>query len=388
MWFFNSPRIIFGEDALSWLEQIKGTRAFIVTDNVIASLGFLELVQKRLSAANIDSKSFTEVEPDPCLKTVKRCAEEIKAFMPDLVIALGGGSSLDAAKTARFLYERPDIELESVNPAEDYNLGCKARLIAIPTTAGSGAEVTGGAIILDCQARRKLEIASFEIMPDIAIIDPIFSSQMPRQLTADVGIDVLTHAVEGFSCSWSNDFSDAMCLQATKIIFEYLPRAFKYGQADQTAREKIANAATLAGLGINTSHIALAHAMGHSSGVIFHLPHGRATGLCLPYSIEFTASGDLGRYLELTRSLGLEASNEHQAGMKLAQAIRNLLCEVEQPDSFKAAGIAEDKFLQNLDSLCEHAQMDSSIATTRRIPGFTEMKRLFENSYYGNPVDF
>jgi alcohol dehydrogenase class IV len=388
MWFFNSPRIVFGEDALCWLEQIKGNRAFIVTDQTIAKLGYLELVEKHLSQANINCHSFTKVEPDPCLETVMHCAEEIRKFNPDWVVGLGGGSCMDAAKAAWFLYERPDVELESVNPMEDYDLRAKARLIAIPTTAGSGAEATAGTVILDCQMNRKLEIVTFEIMPDMAIIDPIFSGQMPRQLTADVGIDVLTHAIEAFSCSWPNDFSDALSIQAAKIIFEFLPIAVKNGSSNKLAREKIANAATLAGMAINTSHIALAHAMGHSSGVIFHLPHGRTTGLCLPYTIEFTTLGGAGRYLELVRSLGIEAVNEEIAGIKLGQAVRNLLGEINQPQSFCDAGVNKNIFYSNLEILCDHAQMDSSIATSRRTPSIGEIHRLFEYAYHGKVVDF
>lgn len=388
MWFFDSPRVIFGEDALRWLEQLKGERAFIVTDNTIAKLGYLDTVQKHFSMANIACRAFTDVEPDPCLETVKMCANEIRTFNPDFVVGLGGGSCIDTAKGSWFLYERPDIELETVNPMEDYNLRAKARLIAIPTTAGSGAEATAGAVILDCLMERKLEIANFEILPDWAIVDPSFSGQMPAQLTADVGIDVLSHAVEAFSCSWPNDYSDALSMQAAKIVFEYLPSAVINGSADKVAREKISNAATLAGLAINASHIALAHAMGHSSGVVFHMPHGRATGLCLPYTIEFTSCGGVGRYLELAQHLGIDAEDENKAGMKLANAIRRLLNEINQPDCFMAAGISKNTFEDNLDALCDHAQMDSSIATTRRIPSLQELQQLFEFAYSGQVVNF
>jgi alcohol dehydrogenase class IV len=388
MWFFNSPRIIFGEDSVNWLAQLKGNKAFIVTDQVIAGLGFLDIVKKQFSTANILCEAFTDVEPDPCLETVQRCAEEMRNFNPDWVVGLGGGSCLDTAKAAWFLYERPDIALEAVNPMEDYNLRSKAHLIAIPTTAGSGAEVTAGAVILDCQNQRKLEIPSFEIIPDMAIIDPIFSSQMPERLTADVGIDALSHAVEGYSCSWSNDYADAMCLLAAQLVFDYLPRAVRHGASDRTAREKIANAATLAGMGINTSHIALAHAMGHSSGVIFHLPHGRVTGLCLPYTIEFTTLAGVGRYLGLTRSLGIAAEDEKQAGMQLAQLIRRLLREIGQPGSFEETGMSRNLFFDNLDTLCDRAQLDTSMVTARRVPSLDELKRLFDYAYRGLQVDF
>ena len=182
MWFFRSPYIVFGEDALSHLEQVTGRRAFIVTDAVMEKLGYVQKVQDQLASAGIMSAYFAEVEPEPSLKTVHACAKAISDFGPDWVVGLGGGSSLDAAKAAWFLYERPEIELESVNVIEHYGLRAKARLMTIPTTAGSGSEVSHAALITDTDARRKLELASWEFVADLTIVDPIFSAHMPRQL--------------------------------------------------------------------------------------------------------------------------------------------------------------------------------------------------------------
>jgi alcohol dehydrogenase class IV len=189
---------------------------------------------------------------------------------------------MDAAKVMRVLYERPDLTPEAINPFEPLGLG-QVRLICIPTTAGTGAEVTAGSVLTDTAAARKLEVASYEMVADIAIVDPAFTAQLPAQITADTGLDVLSHAIEGYCNTWANDFTDGLCLQATRLAFKYLPRAVEQGATDMEAREKMSNAATLAGLGISNSHIALAHAMGHGVGALFNVPHGRITGVISPY---------------------------------------------------------------------------------------------------------
>ncbi len=388
MWFFNNPRIIFGEDAVSWLSQQKGRKAVIVTDATMVQLGFVQRVQEQLAAAGIAAEVFAEVEPDPSSDTVLRCAAAMQAAGPDWVIGLGGGSSMDAAKAAWFAYERPDVPLDAINPIEEFGLGKKARLITIPTTAGSGAEVTAAAVITNSATQTKMELGSFELVPYAAVIDPAFTMHMPAQLTADTGIDVLTHAVEGYSCSWSNDFSDGLCLAAMEMVFEYLPRAVSAGKGDAIARQKMANAATIGAMGMGSSHIALAHALGHSAGTLLHLPHGRVTGLSLPYSIEFTALGADARYLGLARRLGLEVSTERQAGLALAQAVRTLMTQIGQPLSFQQAGIPAAVYNQHLETLCLHAQDDSAMVTARRVPTLDEFRRLYEFMYTGKVVDF
>jgi alcohol dehydrogenase len=199
MWFFRSPKIVFGEDALCYLEQIQGKRAFIVTDRVMGSLGFVKNIENRLAVAEIQTARFEQVEPEPSLETVQACTKEMRLFEPDWVIGLGGGSCLDASKVAWFLYERPDVDPRAINPVEDFGLRTPARLIAIPTTAGSGSEVSQAAMIRDQQDHRKLYMASYEIIPDLTIVDTLLSAHMPPQLTADSGIDVLTHAMEGIT---------------------------------------------------------------------------------------------------------------------------------------------------------------------------------------------
>lgn len=390
MWFFNNPKIIFGEDALTWLGQIKGSRAFIVTDQSMLDLGFVGKVQEQLAAAGLSWAVFAEVLPDPDADQVMRCAAAMLRFAPDWIIGLGGGSSLDAAKAAWFAYERPDVPLEAINPIEEFGLGRKARLITIPTTAGSGAEVTAAAVIINPQTGAKMELATFELVPYAAVIDPLFTLQMPAQLTADTGVDVLTHAVEGYSCAWANDFSDSLCLASAEMVFEYLPRAVRHGASDPEARHKMANAATIAAMGMGCSHIALAHALGHSAGARLHIPHGRITGLCLPYSIEFTALAEpgVGRYSGLARRLHLPCASEREAGFALAGKVRALMAELNQPLSMQEAGIGRDQFEENLDHLCLAAQEDSAIATARRVPDYGEFQRLYTCIFDGQVVDF
>ena len=388
MWFFRSSRVIFGEDALSWLADLTGRRAMIVTDPNMVNLGIVQEVCRYLNQAGLETRVFAEVEPDPCLETVQRCAAEMLDYSPDWVSGLGGGSSMDAAKAAWFQYERPDVSLESVSPFEEFGLRAKARFITIPTTAGSGAEVTAAAVLTDQQNCRKIEMASYELIADFAVVDPALSGDMPPALTADTGIDVLTHAVEGFSSTWANDFSDAFCLQAARMVFEFLPRAFEQGAQDPEAREKMANAATMAALGMTNSHIGLAHALGHSTGAVFRLPHGRVTGLFLPYTIEFTTNGGFGRYQELARAAGLPARDETEAGHALAQAVRKLMQRINLPLSLQEAGISSGILDAQMEMLCERVEMDLSLITSRRIPDRDEMARLFQYAFVGRPVDF
>ncbi len=386
MWFFNSPEVIYGEDALIYLSEIEGQRAFIVTDRNMVKLGFVDLVAEQLKAAGMEYQVFAEVEPDPTLEMVKRGAAAMSDYGPDWVIGLGGGSCMDAAKAMWVLYERPDMEPEEINPMIPLGLRQKARLIAIPTTSGTGAEVTWPVVLTDAQERRKLVLGSRENVADIAIVDPLLVAEMPPQLTADTGMDALAHAVEGYTCTWRNDFSDGLCLQAIKLVFDYLPRAYEKGDAE--AREKMHNAATIAGLGFGNASAALAHSMGHSLGAVFHVPHGRAVGLFLPYSIEFIARGGGTRYGEIARFLGLPATSEKESAASLAAAVRSLLRRLGQPSSIKDLGISKVEFEAELDKLIENAENDSCNVTCTRIPSTEEYEQLYRYAYEGRSVDF
>jgi alcohol dehydrogenase class IV len=387
MWHFLSPEIVFGEDALSRLATLTGQRIFIVTDSVIAQLGFVEQVQAILHGKHLATAVFADVEPEPSLETTQRGVQAMEDFKPDWIIGLGGGSVMDAAKAMRVLYERPDLTPEAINPFEPLGLG-QVRLICIPTTAGTGAEVTAGSVLTDTTAARKLEVASYEMMADIAIVDPVFTAQLPKQITADTGLDVLSHSIEGYCNTWANDFTDGLCLQATRLVFSYLPRAVEHGAADIEAREKMANAATLAGLGIGNTHIALAHAMGHGAGALLDVPHGRITGVILPYTIEFTAKAGVGRYLDLARTMGSTASDEFEGARQLASALRGLYLRIGQPTSIQEIGITLEEFRTKLSGICDRAEMDASLVTARRIPERAELERLFEYAYAGRTVDF
>ena len=387
MWYFHSPKIVFGEDALNHLDELTGQRAFIVTDGNIARLGFVEQVQARLSVAGIESAVFAEVEPDPSLQTAVRCASAMAAFGPDWVIGLGGGSSIDAAKAAWLLYERPDVNPAAINPFEDYGLRGKARMIAIPTTSGTGAESTMATVLTDAEQQCKLGLGNHELVPDIAIIDPTFVMDLPPDITADTGLDALTHAIEGYTSAYHNDFSDGLCLKAIQLIFTYLPRAYADG-SDREARERLHNAATIAGLGFGNSMAALAHAMGHALGAAFHTPHGRAVALFLPYTIQFTANGAESRYGDIATFLGRPSRDENEGAANLIAAIVQLERQLNQPTTVGGVGISADTFEEALPALIANAESDTQLVTSVRIPDSTELAQLFRCAFEGRPVDF
>lgn len=389
MWFFRSPEIVFGEGALDHLLSLEGTRAFIVTDGNITRLSLVELVQAKLAEAGIESEVFAEVEPNPSLQTVQRGATQALAYQPDWIIGLGGGSCLDAAKSVFILYERPDLTPDDVAPIGRLGLRQKARLVAIPTTSGTGAEVTWPIVLTDLEEHRKLSVGHAENIPDLAIVDPLFVQKLPPQITADTGMDVLTHAVEGYTAQWHNDFSDGLCLKAIQVVFEYLPRAYQNGSDDPEARERMHNAATIAGLGFGNAQAAMAHGMGHSLGANFPVPHGRAVGLFLPYTIEFTVRGDLPtRYADIARFLGLPAADEAEGAASFVQAIRDLAQRIGQPTTLQAAGISRQDFEAQLAKLVNNALDDSAMLIGLRFPEEEEVEKLFRCAYAGTRVDF
>jgi alcohol dehydrogenase class IV len=389
MWFFRSPLIVFGEDALAHLTEIQGHRALIVTDQQIVALGFVTRVQDKLAQVGIESTVFAEVEPNPCLQTVWRGAEAARAYEPDWFIALGGGSAMDATKAIWIMYERPDLNPEGIAPMGSLGLRQKARMIAIPTTSGTGAETTWPMVLTDLHEHRKMSVGHPENIPDIAIVDPTFVANLPQQITADTGMDVLTHAVEGYTSLWHNDFSDGMCLKAIELVFNYLPRAYEQGADDPEARERMHNAATIAGLGFGNSMAAMAHALGHSLGAIFPIPHGRAVGLFLPYTIEFTVRGDMPtRYAEIARFLGLPAGDEAEGAASLVTAIRGLAHRIGQPTSLPEAGISPEQFEAQIPKLLQNANDDSALVVSTRFPSEEEVEQVIRCAYEGKTVDF
>jgi len=388
MWYFVVPEVVFGQDALSRLAELKGKSAVIVTDKNIVKLGLVDMVKAQLSRAGMESSVFDEVEPDPSLQTVSKGVALMNQYKPDLVVAVGGGSVMDVAKAMRVEYERPDLKAEEINPfISDLGLGIKAKLICIPTTSGTGAEATFAIVLTDTVDQRKLSLINREIIPDIAIVDPALAMAMPPAVTADTGMDALTHAVEGFTCTWKNDFTDGLCIRAIQLVFEYLPRAVKDG-LDMEAREKMHNAATIAGIGFINSLTAMAHATGHSLGVVFHVPHGRAVGLFLPYTIEFIGEAREELWAELANSLRLEVPKGEKAGPILARAIRGLAKSIKEPLSLKEAGIPSDKFDSSMEKLVDNAMADGSLIVSARIPSVAETEKFLRYAYEGKAIDF
>ena len=387
MWFFSSPQIVFGEGALSYLAQIHGTRAYIVTDEMMVKFGFVDLVKAQLAEANIETRVFDQVEPEPCLDTVRRGALLLCDYEPDWIIGLGGGSAMDAAKAMWALYERPDLPADGISPLEYLGLGKKAKLITISTTSGTGSEVTWFTVLSDLAEKRKLGLGSRETLAAIAIVDPVFASKMPPRLTADTGLDALVHAIEGYAGTWHNDFADSVCLKAIELIFKYLPRAYANGD-DAEAREKMHNAAALAGLGFGNSMAALAHAMGHSLGAVFHVPHGRAVSLFLPYTMEFNANAGIYRYADIARFMGMCGDDEKQLTQQLIAAVRDLQSRLESKTNLMSLGIAREDLEKSMEHLLVNAENDNQIVPSPRQPDRAELKRLFEYAHEGKHIDF
>lgn len=380
MWWFVTPsKIAFGEDALDALNELKGQKALIITDKIITNLGYTKLIEKRLKDNGFDIKCFDEVEPEPSTEVIYKALNIANEFQPDWFVAIGGGSSMDTAKATWVLYERPDKKIEEINPLEPLGLRKKAKLVCIPTTSGTGSESTWAIVITDKKDLRKMELASREVLPDLVILDPKLVISMPPRLTADTGLDALTHAIEAYVSTWKNDFSDALAEKATELIFKYLPRAYKNGN-DLEAREKMHYAADMAGMAFSNSQIGIAHALGHALGAIFHIPHGRSVGLFLPYSIQYNWNYASDKYEKLAEKAGLNT--------RLDQAVLNLLKELEQPSTIKQLNISKDDYYKKLDILVSRAMESTAIIVNPRPVDEKECKKLFEYVYEGLPIDF
>jgi alcohol dehydrogenase class IV len=388
MWYFVVPKVVFGQDALSHLAELKAKSAFIVSDKNVVGLGLVDKVKAQLSQAGIRATVFDEIESDPPLQTVQKGVAVMNQYAPDLVVAVGGGSVMDAAKAMRVQYERPDIKPEEINPfISDLGMGAKCRLVCITTTSGTGAEATFAIVLTDTADQRKLSLINREVGADIAIVDPELARAMPPQITADSGMDALTHAVEGYTCAWKNDFSDGLCIKAIQIVFQYLSRAVKDGN-DMEARERMHNAGCIAGIGFINALSSMAHAAGHSLGALFHVPHGRAVGLFLPYTIEFIGEAREELWAEIAYAIRLQVPEGKRAATVLAEAIRGLAGEVNQPLSIKETGISLDSFNKAMEKLIDNVMADGSLIVSARIPSVAETERFFGYVYEGKSIDF
>jgi alcohol dehydrogenase class IV len=387
MWYFASPKVIFGEGALDTLDELAGRRALLVTDATLVQMGLVDRVQSHLKCAGIEVRVFDAVEPDPSVQTVCRGAQFAQEYQPDWIVAVGGGSPMDAAKAIWVLYERPDLEPAAINPLVDLGLRQKARLVTIPTTSGTGAEVTWFIVLTDTVEQRKMGVGSRENLADIAIVDPAMAAGMPPRLTADTGLDALTHAIESYTCTWHTDFSDGLCLGAVRNILAYLPRAVADG-SDMEARERMHNAATCAGLAFGNTMASMAHALGHTLGALFHVPHGRAVALFLPYTIEFVARDMPQRYVALAELLGCAHTETASAARALAEHIRALCYRVGNPTSVAEIGIERSAYEAQLPKMLDDANNDSQMIAAARLPSYEELQQLFLYAYTGQAVNF
>ena len=395
MWHFTSPRIVFGEASLSSLEDISMSRALVITDKHLVEIGLVEQVLDLIRKSGCEVLVFDDVEPDPTLTSVELGTAAANDFQPDWIIGLGGGSPMDTAKAVWVLYERPDLIPAMINPFIELGLRKKSRLITIPTTSGTGAEVTWGIVLTDFENNRKMGLGNRENVADIALVDPALAAGMPPQLTADTGLDALTHAVEGFICTWHSDITDGLCLNAAREIFQFLPLAHEASQSYhpgkesyQLAREKMHNSASSAGLGFGNAMASLAHAMGHVLGSVFHIPHGRAVGMCLPYTIEFASRGeDPSRIMTLAQLLGIKGADSKIGGL-FATELRGLVKTIENPLSLGELEIDKSIFDGLLEKMVDDSFNDTQIITAPRAPSYEELEKLFQYVYDGQPVDF
>jgi alcohol dehydrogenase class IV len=390
MWNFACPLIVYGDNALDYLAQVKGKKAFIVTDKNIVKLGLAKLVTGQLDAVNIEWEIFDEIEPEPSLDTIKKGGVAVGKYQPDWVIGIGGGSCMDAAKAIICLLARPDLEPEAVSVLETFNFREKAKLMAIPTTSGTGAEATWAVVLTDTKDNRKLGLGTTEDMPDVAILDPVMVASMPPQITGDTGMDVICHAIEGYTSTWGTSMTLGPGLIATRLTLDYLVRAYKNGN-DLEARKEMMHAATLGGMSFGNSMAGLGHSTGHALGALFHIPHGRAVGLFLPYTMEYLMNGSddtLAKYAEMARYCRVASGSDKECANALVARVRALAKEVGQPLSVRDCGIKKSKYEQSLPGLIERALNEVMTMTVTRVPGEEDLGKIFNYAYAGKSIDF
>jgi alcohol dehydrogenase class IV len=390
MWTFSAPLMAYGDNALEYLAQIQGKKAFIVTDKTIVKLGLVKLVTDQLDTIDLKWEIFDEVEPEPSLITIKKGGAAVAKYQPDWVIGVGGGSAMDAAKAIILLLARPDVEPDALSISETFNFRAKARLMAIPTTSGTGSEATWAIVLTDTVLNRKLGLGTTECMPDVAILDPVMVMGMPPLITADTGMDVLCHAIEGYVSTWGTTITEGPGLVAARRVFEYLEKAYKDGN-DIQARKEMMYAATLAGMSFGNAMAGLGHSTGHALGAIFHVPHGRTVGMFLPYTMEYLINSSeetTAKYAEIARfCCGVSGSDKECAGA-LVKRIRDLAKAIKQPTAIKDCGIDKAKFDQEMPALVDRAINEVMTITVTRVPGEEDLTKIFEYAYAGKSIDF
>ena len=414
MLWFRAPEKVYLKKgclpvALSELKNVMGKKkAFIVTDSFLYHNGYTKPITDKLDEMGIQHTTFFDVAPDPTLACAKAGAKQMTDFAPDCIIALGGGSAMDAGKIMWVMYEHPECDfMDMAMRFMDIRkrvytfpkMGEKAYFIAIPTSAGTGSEVTPFAVITDERTGVKYPLADYELLPKMAIIDADFHMTAPRGLTSASGIDAVTHALEAYASMMATDFTDGLALKALKVIFEYLPRAYDNGPQDPEAREKMANAATMAGMAFANAFLGVCHSMAHKLGAFHHLPHGVANALMIEQVLRFNAAEvpakmgtfpqydhphTLARYAEVADYLKLGGSTDEEKLENLIKAVNDLKARVGIKATIRDYGIDEKDFLDRLDEMTEQAFDDQCTGANPRYPLMSEIKQMYLNAYYGN----
>ncbi len=408
-WFKVPEKIYFEAGSIAYLEKMPDiTKAFIVTDKSMVSLGYVDkiLYHLRKRQQYVHAEIFSEVESDPSFDTINRGVEQMRHFEPDVIIALGGGSPIDAAKGMWLFYEYPDADPEGMKlkfmdiRKRTYKfpkLGKNCKMVAIPTTSGTGSEVTSFAVITDKKRNMKYPLADYELTPDVAIVDPDLVMSLPKGITADTGMDVLTHAIEAYVSNMASDYTDGLAEKAIELVYKYLPIAYEDG-TNKTAREKMHNASCIAGMAFTNAFLGINHSIAHKLGADFHIAHGKANAIILPYVIKYNASRPTKfvsfpkyeyfiadqKYANIAKRLGLKANTTEEGVNSLINAIVEMNKKLNIPSSLKELGIDEKEFLANVDLLADKAFSDQCTTANPRLPLVTELKQILLDSYYGN----
>jgi len=409
LWFKVPPKIYFKYGALSQalLELTDRKKAFIVTDKPLYDLGYAEKVTEVLENIGIECEVFFDVEPDPSINTVNRGLKIMNTFKPDVIISLGGGSPMDAAKIMWLLYEHPEVKFEGLalrfmdirkRIYKFPKLGKKAIMVAVPTTSGTGSEVTPFAVVTDNMSGVKYPIADYELTPDMAIIDPELAMSMPKKLTAYSGIDALTHAIEAYVSVFANEYTNGLSLEAIRLIFKYLPDAYNKGASDLKAREKIAYASTMAGMAFANAFLGICHSLAHKLGSVHHVPHGLANALLISNVIKYNSTDNplkqtafpqykypvaKERYCKIADYLGIEGKDNDEKIQNLINKIEELKKAVDIPSSIKDAGVSQNNFYESLDKMSELAFDDQCTGANPRYPLISELKKIYIDAYNG-----
>ncbi len=405
-WFKVPNKIFFEKGAIQYLQVMKDiSKVFIVTDPSMVKLGYVDKILYYLEKRKtpVHTQIFSQVEPDPSFETVKKGVEMMNYFEPDCIISLGGGSAIDAAKGMWLLYEQPDVNLDALKPKfldirkrvyKIDDLGKKAKMVAIPTTSGTGSETTSFAVISDKQKNMKYPLADYALVPTIAIVDPELVYTLPKSVVADTGMDVLTHAIEAYVSNMATDYTDGLAVKAVELVFEYLERSYNDAN-DKVAREKMHNASTIAGMAFSNAFLGINHSIAHKIGAEFHVPHGRANAILLPYVIKYNSTipskfvsfpkyehfvADK-RYADLARRLGLPASNTDEGVNSLINAIKDLMKKIDMHTSFEEEIPDEKLYMSKVDELAEKAFEDQCTTANPKLPLIPELKQILIDSY-------